>query len=147
MENNGQQTQVVTDDQQTPSQERFAMVAKTFQGLEDILADEIRALPGAVNVEPGRRSVSFEGTLETMYRANMQCRTALRILKPICSFTAADPDELYSRVKDFDWGSILGVDSTFSIDSGAVYSDEFTNSRYVTYRVKDATQIAGCPRA
>ncbi len=114
------------------------MVAKTFQGLEDILADEIRALPGAVNVEPGRRSVTFDGTLETMYRANMQCRTALRILKPICCFTAADPDELYSRAKDYDWGSILNLDSTFSIDSGAVYSDEFTNSRYVTYRVKDA---------
>ncbi len=116
----------------------FDMVAKTFQGLEDILAEEIRALPGAVNVEPGRRSVSFEGTLETMYRANMQCRTALRILKPICTFTAADPDELYSLTKDFDWGTIMDVNSTFSIDSGAVYSDEFTNSRYVTYRVKDA---------
>ncbi|MCM1029054.1 MAG: THUMP domain-containing protein [Pseudoflavonifractor sp.] len=117
---------------------RFAMVAKTFQGLEDLLADEIRALPGAQNVEPGRRMVSFDGTLETMYRANMQCRTALRILKPICSFKASDPDELYSRVKEFDWGSVLSVGSTFSIDSGAVYSDEFTNSLFVTYRVKDA---------
>lgn len=129
MEQNGQQAA-------TP--QRFAMVAKTFQGLEDILADEIRALPGAENVEPGRRMVSFDGTLETMYRANMQCRTALRILKPICSFKADDPDELYSRTKDYDWGSILDLNSTFSIDSGAVYSDDFTNSRYVTYRVKDA---------
>lgn len=118
--------------------QRYAMVAKTFQGLEDILADEIRALPGAENVEPGRRMVSFDGTLETMYRANMQCRTALRILKPLCSFTASDPDDLYSRAKEFDWGSVLSLDTTFSIDSGAVYSDEFTNSLYVTYRVKDA---------
>ncbi|MDE6545613.1 MAG: RNA methyltransferase, partial [Paramuribaculum sp.] len=61
--------------QQAASQQHFPMVAKTFQGLEDILADEIRALPGAENVEPGRRMVSFDGTLETMYRANMQCRT------------------------------------------------------------------------
>ncbi len=124
--------------QQAASQQHFSMVAKTFQGLEDILADEIRALPGAENVEPGRRMVSFDGTLETMYRANMQCRTALRILKPICSFKADNPDELYSRTKDYDWGSILDLNSTFSIDSGAVYSDDFTNSRYVTYRVKDA---------
>lgn len=130
-----------TEPQQEATQEapaRYAMVAKTFQGLEDILADEIRALPGAENVEPGRRMVSFDGTLETMYRANMQCRTALRILKPFCTFTATDPDDLYSRAKEFDWGSLMGLDSTFSIDSGAVYSDEFTNSRYVTYRVKDA---------
>lgn len=136
MEKNEQQS--VTDNQAAPTPERFAMVAKTMQGLEDILADEIRALPGAENVEPGRRSVTFDGTLETMYRANMQCRTALRILKPICTFTARDPEELYSRAKEFDWGSLLGVDSTFTIDSGAVYSDEFTNSRYVTYKVKDA---------
>ena len=122
MEKNEQQS--VTDNQAAPTPERFAMVAKTMQGLEDILADEIRALPGAENVEPGRRSVTFDGTLETMYRANMQCRTALRILKPICTFTARDPEELYSRAKEFDWGSLLGVDSTFTIDSGAVYSDE-----------------------
>ena len=117
--------------------ETFAMIAKTFQGLEDVLAEEIRALPGAVNVEPGRRMVSFEGTKETLYRANMCCRTALRILKPIASFFASDPEELYDRVKSFDWTQWLALDKTFSIDP-VVYSDDFTNSRFVTYRVKDA---------
>ncbi len=64
------------------SDKQFQMVAKTFHGLEDVLAEELRAL-GAENVEPGRRMVSFEGDLEMLYRANMCCRTALRILKPI----------------------------------------------------------------
>ena len=62
--------------------ERFEMVAKTFQGLEEVLAEELRGL-GALNVEPGKRMVSFEGDLEMLYRANLCCRTALRILKPI----------------------------------------------------------------
>ena len=40
----------------------FEMVAKTFQGLEGVLAEELRAL-GAKNVEPGKRMVAFSGDL------------------------------------------------------------------------------------
>lgn len=116
--------------------ERFEMVAKTFQGLEDILADELRAL-GALDVEPGRRMVAFTGDKEMLYRANLCCRTALRILKPFYKFRARTPDALYDRVKEFDWGSLLSVDGTFAIET-TVNSDEFTHSRFVTYRVKDA---------
>ena len=116
--------------------QQFEMVAKTFQGLEAVLAGELKAL-GAVNVEPGKRMVSFEGDLEVLYKANLYCRTALRILKPIYKFIADDTDSLYSLVKEYDWGSILSVDKTFAIDS-VTYSDEFTHSRFVTYRVKDA---------
>ncbi len=115
--------------------ETYEMVAKTFQGLEEVLADELRAI-GARNVEPGRRMVAFEGDKETMYRANLSCRTALRILKPIVKFTAGDPDVLYELTKEFDWSTLLSPDKTFSIDS-VVYSELFTHSRYVTYRVKD----------
>ncbi|MDE6199014.1 MAG: RNA methyltransferase, partial [Muribaculaceae bacterium] len=59
--------------------ETFEMVAKTFQGLEDVLAEELRDL-GAINVEPGRRMVAFEGDLAMLYKTNLCCRTALRIL-------------------------------------------------------------------
>ena len=114
----------------------FEMVAKTLQGLEDVLAEELRGL-GALNVQPGRRMVSFEGDLEMLYRANMCCRTALRILKPIYKFIARDTDGLYEMTKEFDWDSVLSLDKTFSIDTVA-FSDEFTHSRFVTYRVKDA---------
>ena len=117
------------------SNNQFEMVAKTFQGLEDVLAEELRNL-GAVNVEPGRRMVSFEGDLAMLYKANFCCRTALRILKPIYKFTAADPDELYSMIKEYDWNRVLSLDKTFAIDT-TVNSDEFSHSRYVTYRVKD----------
>ncbi len=113
----------------------FQMVAKTYQGLEDVLRDELIAL-GAHNVEMGTRMVTFEGDNEMMYKANMCCRTALRILKPIVKFTADDPDELYDAVRDYDWEKFLTVNSTFAIDS-TVNSSEFTHSRYVTYRVKD----------
>lgn len=120
----------------TSESKQFEMVAKTFQGLEDILAGELREL-GALNVEPGRRMVQFEGDLAMLYRANMCCRTALRILKPLCKFEARTPDELYDRAKEIPWEELLTVEKTFAIDS-VVNSEEFTHSRYVTYRVKDA---------
>lgn len=112
------------------------MVAKTLKGLEDVLAEELRGL-GAENVKPGRRMVSFEGDKAMMYRANIGCRTALSILKPIYKFTAADPDSLYEMVKEYDWSSVMSLDKTFSIDTVA-HSSDFTHSRFVTYRVKDA---------
>ena len=92
----------------------FKMVAKTLQGLEDILAEELRAL-GARNVEPGRRMVSFEGDLEMMYRANLSLRTALRVLKPLWTFEAGNPDELYDRVKELDWSKVLTPEKTFAL--------------------------------
>ena len=114
---------------------KFSMVAKTFQGLEDVLRDELISL-GAENVEMGRRMVSFEGDLEMMYKANLCCRTALRILKPIEKFTAHDPDELYDIVREIDWRKYMTPDTTFAIDS-TVNSEDFTHSKFVTYRVKD----------
>ncbi len=116
--------------------DKFELVAKTFNGLEEVLARELTAL-GAEDVTPGRRMVAFTGDKELMYKANLCCRTALRILKPLIKFTATDPDALYSMTKEYDWSSIMSPESTFSIDS-VVYSETFNHSRYVTYRVKDA---------
>ena len=115
--------------------ETFEMVAKTFQGLEGVLSDELVAL-GAQDVVQGRRMVSFTGDKEMMYRANFCLRTALRLLKPIHKFTSADADDLYEQVKQFPWEEIMTESSTFSIDS-TVYSESFKHSRFVTYRVKD----------
>lgn len=115
---------------------KFNMVAKTLKGLEAVLADELRGL-GAESVEPGRRMVSFRGDLEMLYKANLACRTALRILKPFYHFKADDADSLYDKVKEFDWGTLLTLDKTFAIDT-VVNSDTFKHSRFVTYRVKDA---------
>ena len=114
----------------------FEMIAKTFQGLEGVLAEELRNI-GANNVEEGRRMVWFTGDKAVLYKANFCCRTALRILKPIYKFIASDADELYEAVKRFDWDSVIKVDQTFSIDA-TIYSDDFRHSRFATYRVKDA---------
>lgn len=114
----------------------FELIAKTFMGLENILAQELNEL-GAKDVEIGRRVVSFKGDKEMMYRANFQLRTAIRILKPILHFKAKSADDVYNEIKKLEWTDIIGAGKTFSVDS-VVYSDEFNNSRFVTYKVKDA---------
>lgn len=121
--------------EQNATSHKYEMVAKTFKGLEDVLCDELISL-GAENVNIGTRMVSFEGDKRLMYKANLACRTALRILKPIIKFTASTPDELYDFVRDMDWDKYMTPDSTFAIDS-TVSSAEFPHSKFVTYRVKD----------
>ena len=97
----------------------FELIAKTFQGLEEVLAKELVAL-GANNVQLGRRMVSFTGDKELMYKANFHLRTAIRILKPIMHFKAADADEVYNVIKSMEWERYLDSKSTFSVDSCSV---------------------------
>ena len=61
--------------------EQFELIAKTFQGLEEVLAQELTEL-GANDVQIGRRMVSFSGDKEMMYRANFCLRTAVRSSSP-----------------------------------------------------------------
>ena len=48
------------------SEQSFEMIAKTFQGLEETLAQELTSL-GADEIQIGRRMVSFRGDKEMMY--------------------------------------------------------------------------------
>ena len=112
------------------------MVAKTLFGFEEILAAELRAL-GAQNVTQGVRMVSFDGDKGFMYKANLSLRTALKILKPIKTFTVYNEESLYNGVKSIDWSEIFLANQTFAIDS-TVNSEAFNNSLFVILKSKDA---------
>ncbi|MDO4737610.1 MAG: THUMP domain-containing protein [Bacteroidales bacterium] len=116
--------------------QEFKIIAKTFQGLEEVLAKELINL-GANNIEMGRRMVAFTGDQEMLYKANFCTRTAVKILKPIKEFKATDADEVYEMVKKIEWEEYMDVNSTFLIDS-VIFSDNFRHSKFVAYRVKDA---------
>ncbi|MCG8411953.1 MAG: THUMP domain-containing protein [Bacteroidales bacterium] len=114
----------------------FQMVAKTFKGLEDVLAKELEDL-GAQEVQTKNRMVEFNGDKELMYRANYHLRTALRVLKPIAEFKAKNENELYEEVQKIDWDEIFSLKQTFAIDS-VVNSEFFSHSKYVALKMKDA---------
>lgn len=116
--------------------EQFELIAKTFQGLEEVLAQELTEL-GANDIQIGRRMVSFSGDQEMMYRANFCLRTAVRVLKPIKHFKASDADDVYRAVRAIDWSRYLSIDTTFAVDT-VVFSQEFRHSKFVAYKVKDA---------
>ena len=111
-------------------------IAKTFQGLETVLADELTAL-GATKVQVLKRGVSFEGDTRLLYEANLWARTALRILVPISSSVCADQEALYKFAKSINWGDYMSVSDTFMLDS-TVNSEVFTHSNYASLKVKDA---------
>lgn len=114
----------------------FQMLAKTFKGLEEVLAGELIEL-GANNVQIERRAVSFTGDKRMLYTANFCSRTASRVLVPIATFKAKKTDEIYEYVKQLDWAQYMTAKTTFQIDA-TVYSDLFRHSQFITYRVKDA---------
>ena len=114
---------------------RFDMVASTLQGLEEVLANELRRI-GGNDIRTGKRAVFFTADKDLVYKANLRLRTALRILKPIKRFTAEDEDVFYNQVKSIKWDTLFDIDKTFLIrvtSSGPV----FTHSHYVAQKCKD----------
>lgn len=104
--------------------------------MEHLLELELRSL-GASNIEIGVRNVSFEGDKGFMYKANLCCRTAIKILKPIYSFNVFKEEDLYKSVYDFPWEDYMDVNQTLAIDS-TVFSKYFSHSQYVALKTKDA---------
>ena len=117
-------------------EQTFEIIAKTFMGLEPVLAKELTRL-GAIDVQIGRRMVSFKGDKEMLYRANFQLHTAIKILKPIRHFKAKSADDVYEEIRKTDWTEYLDNDKTFAVDA-VVFSEEFRHSKFVSYKVKDA---------
>jgi putative N6-adenine-specific DNA methylase len=106
------------------------------RGIEPVLADELRAL-GAADVEPGRGGVRFAGDKALLYQANLQLRTAIRVLQPILEADVASPDDLYDAVSSLDWSQYLTPEHTLAVDCN-VRDSHLTHSKYAALRTKDA---------
>lgn len=112
------------------------LFATCARGLEPVLARELDGI-GAVAVTPGRGGVAFAGRMDTIYRANLWLRTAVRVLRPVLEATVRDPDELYDAVRSIDWAEYMSPDHTLAVDCN-VKNSSLTHSQYAARRVKDA---------
>ena len=115
----------------------YKLIAKTFAGLEPVLAREIKEI-GGKNIIIGRRAVFYEGDLEMIYKSNYFLRTALRILKEIDQFQFKDVDQFYLRCKNIDWSKYLDATQDFIINSVVANSRDFRNSMFASLKAKDA---------
>ena len=111
-------------------------VAKTFSGLEEELATELKIF-GAENVEVIKRGVKFEGNKEVLYRANYLARTAIRILTPVTEFKVTDEQSLYDGVKAINWSEIMTHKQTFVMSSD-VFHSQIDHSLFASLKAKDA---------
>ncbi len=116
---------------------KYKLIAKTFSGLEDVLAKEVKKI-GGQNVHRSKRAVFYEGDLEMIYKSNYQLRTALRILREIEYFQFKNVDQFYLRCKDVKWKNYFDLEQNFVINSVVVNSREFRNSMFASLKVKDA---------
>ncbi len=112
------------------------MVAKTLFGLEQVLENELKLL-GAASVKQGVRNVRFTGDTGFMYKANLCCRTALRILKPIYFDHIKSADAYYHSLSRLPWENYMTLDTRFSIQVTQSVP-MFRNTMFAVQRAKDA---------
>ena len=109
--------------------------AKTYKGLEQILAAELQSL-GAQQIVPDFRGVRFIGDKEIMYKVNYQSRLALRILEKVAECHVKDDNALYEQVYAIDWPSIFDKKQHFCVDAVGI-TDQFKNTQYTALKTKD----------
>ena len=112
------------------------MLAKTPQGLEDVLAKELRQL-GAYDIVKVKRGVKFAGDLGFLYKANLWLRTALRIIVPIHEFKARNEKEIYKKVKAIPWEDHFSVKKNIMVNT-TINAKQYRNSLFMAQNVKDA---------
>src|SRR4051794_17254042 len=118
------------------AKQNYLFFASTAKGMEKLLVDELRAL-GAESVLEKRSGAEFQGPLEMGYRACLWSRIANRILLPLKSFPAPDPDRLYAGVRSIHWTDHLTVENTLAVDFSSSHS-KITHTHFGALKVKDA---------
>jgi len=111
-------------------------VVKTLMGLEDVLAKECET-QNLGPVKKGVRAVIIPNNRESLIRANMSLRTALRILIPLYSFDYSSEEEFYERCLHYVWSQFIRPDDSFKIQVSG-QSLVAKHSGYLALKLKDA---------
>lgn len=112
-------------------------IAKTLQGLESVLEKELKQL-GALRTKKLSRAVAFEGDMKLLYSANLNLRTALKILQPLGTASVNNQQELYDFAYSINWLDWFSGSNTIAVTANVFQAPEFNNSAFVALKVKDA---------
>ena len=99
----------------------FTLVAPCFFGTESTLSFEVRRL-GAQNVQVTDGRVAFSGGAEMIAAANLNLRTAERVLLLLRTFPAATFDELFDGVNAIPWEELIPADAQFPVKGSSLSS-------------------------
>ncbi len=105
-------------------------------GLEPILHQELRDLRFA-KVERQTGGVYFEGDRKDAMRANLELRTAVRVLERVARFRASNAEELYEGALSIEWRKYMRADTTLLL---AAHTKDSTldHTLFIEQKVKDA---------
>jgi 23S rRNA G2445 N2-methylase RlmL len=81
--------------------------------------------------------VGFSGTMADAWRANLELRTAVRVLRRLARFQARDADALYAGIAALDWSRLIAPEGTLWIDARTRES-ALDHSQFIAQRAKDA---------
>lgn len=96
------------------------LIATAAMGLESIVANEVKQLGYATEVENGK--VTFNAALSAIPRCNLWLRTADRLKILVGKFSAASFDELFESVKALPWEHFIEEDGQFPVTGKSVKS-------------------------
>lgn len=99
----------------------YTLVAPCFFGTEHTLSFEVKRL-GAQNVKVTDGRVAFEGDAAMIAAANLNLRTAERVLLLLKTFPAATFDELFDGVYSIPWEELIPVDAQFPVKGSSLSS-------------------------
>lgn len=115
----------------------YTCIAKTFYGLENILADELTSLQ-CKEIHVLNRAVKFTCDKKGLYKVNLRSRFAISVLVEWENFWSRDEEDLYKRIKKIEWDQVLSPDKTFMIKTTIPDSKVFRHSQFVGLKAKDA---------
>ena len=115
----------------------YELIAPCHFGLESVLKKEIYDLGyDIVSVEDGK--VTFEGDSEAVVRANINLRTAERILIKVGQFKAVTFTELFDQTKDLPWEELIPVNGKFWVTKASSINSKLFSSSDIQSIVKKA---------
>lgn len=117
--------------------QEYTIVVKTIPGLEPVLNRELEEL-GCKEITEVKRGATVKGDLETVYKLNYRCRSAIRVLINIASFPVTSGEDLYRGIMNIDWTEYINSSQTIALDSTSFNNPAFTNTMFISQKAKDA---------
>lgn len=99
----------------------YQYLAPCHFGLESVLAGELKRL-GAQDVSASDGRVAFAGGLDILARANLNLRTAERVLLCLGQFEARSFTELFDQVRALPFEEFIGKQDAFPVKGHSVHS-------------------------
>ncbi len=106
------------------------------RGLEALLTDELRGF-GAADLRTVPGGVSFRGSMELCWRANLGSRLASRVLLQLLHKPYKNELDVYNAAHAVDWPTLFGVERSLRVDVNAIRCP-LRSLDFLTLRIKDA---------